>query len=375
MNVKFFRSLKAQNQHSMDLYEANLVSELNLLRPEITTTIKRSNTSFKSVKNKSARRIINTFDQLIRFPFDISQQTNDGDTIYHITDHVDAYLLSSLDKERTIVTCHDVMPLVAATGEIGNININPKSVWSFKYRIKRIGEAAHIIAVSENTKIDIVKFNLSSPDKISVIHPGLNYQYKPLSTEKRRQLRNEYSIVDKFVLLHIGSSLFYKNVDAIINTLKLLTDDPNGKDYVFLKAGQQFTATQMELIERYGLTNRVKYVGSPASFQEMEQVYNLANVFVFPSLYEGFGWPPLEAMACGIPVVCSDRGSLREIVGSDASICDPNSPESIASSICLLRENQQLSSDIISKGLERVLLFNWRNTAEEVLKVYEKVLY
>jgi glycosyltransferase involved in cell wall biosynthesis len=373
MNVTLMRNSKAENNFSMDLYASCLKAALeraNVVMSEITPPYYLGSTYFRR-----AGRVVNYFNQLVRYPYALSKVIDfDGDEIFHITDHVYSYLLNTLPKKRTVVTCHDVTPLVAARGELGSLKISIKSRSHFKYKIKRISEAAHVVADSENTRKDIVRFGICPAMNISVIYPGLTHPYCPLPNEERAHLRRVNDIENDIVLLHVGSSIFYKNVEMILEALQLLRDAEKGRKFFFYKAGQPFSPAQNELIQRYGLSDRVRYLGSPSTFEEMLKVYNMADVLVFPSLYEGFGWPPLEAMACGVPVVSSSAGSLNEVVGDAALICDPVSSASIASQVMALSENDSLREELIRRGIARAGQFSWDVAAEKMLEVYRKVV-
>jgi len=372
MNVGIIKGYKLERQTSMGLYSDNVLSKLKMT-PNVKTFEIIPNTSLKKITIWPVRKFTNHFDRLMRYPIELPQLiSKKGIDIFHITDHVNSYLISGLPKHRTVITCHDIIPLLASHGYFERIKISKKSLWHFNYRIKGLKTAAHVIAVSENTKKDLVRFNLCKPDKISVVHAGTNHNYRPYSVEKRRILRSNYNFNDKFVLLHVGSSLFYKNIEGIIEALRIL--DKFDK-FVFLKAGQPFTDHQIDLIERYKLTGKIVHIGAPKNVEEMQDIYNMANSLVFPSHYEGFGWPPLEAMACGIPVICSDKGALGEIVQSAAIICDALSPESLASKIRLLQENSELQQDMICNGLLHFKKFTWEKTmTEELLGIYKRVI-
>ncbi|MBU4306151.1 MAG: glycosyltransferase family 4 protein, partial [Candidatus Omnitrophica bacterium] len=163
----------------------------------------------------------------------------------------------------------------------------------------------------------------------------------------------------------------YKNVDAVLYALKILREK-SGKDVHFVKVGADFTSRQKGLILKLKIKDRIHYLGN-LDDSDLNLAYNLSDTLVFPSLYEGFGWPPLEAMACGTPVVCSNRGSLKEIVGNSAIFRDPSDHEGIADAVLFLMSDPEARQNKIRRGFDNVKRFDWKKAAESVFQVYKGV--
>jgi glycosyltransferase involved in cell wall biosynthesis len=136
--------------------------------------------------------------------------------------------------------------------------------------------------------------------------------------------------------------------------------------------GKGLTTEQRKLARELRVLDRIRELGVLDN-EELQAVYWAADVLVFPSLWEGFGWPPLEAMASGTPVVCSDRGSLGEVVGDAALIVNPDEPQAIAEGIARVLDEEQLRQSLVLKGLQRAKLFTWERAAEQTFQVYREV--
>lgn len=376
-NVCIIEGYKPDDKISMDLYAAKLRGALHSAERGFHVCVTQPDGSFPSIQDEALRKFIGIWDRFLRFPWKLLQMKRGlRSSVFHITDHTNSYLTSCLPHAHTVVTCHDLIPLLAGDGRFEGVSARAAGdVRYFRYCISGLKKARYVIADSECTKRHLIEYNLCSPSALRVIYPGLNFAYHPMPFEERMEARTKYGLEDKYVMLHVGSSVFYKNIETIIKSLNILCKKKHNKDFIFVKAGKPFTKSQYRLVQAYGLEDSTRYIGAPHGFSEMQEVYNLADVFVFPSLYEGFGWPPLEAMACGIPVVCSDRGSLGEVVQSAAVICDPDDPESLAESVMLLRDNEPIRRGFIRKGIENSNRFKWSVTSRKVAELYWDVLH
>lgn len=373
MDVTLITNIKGENKRSMEIYATCLKNALERHSDDLNVDQIAPLASFSFIRSRRLRKLINPFDQIIGYILKLGKISGDENKIYHITDHVYSYLLMKLPPKRTIVTCHDITPLIANEFRLGAKKISLKSFWHFKLKVKMIAKAAQVIAVSESTRNDLIRHNICQPEKISVVYSGIPNTYLPMSNIDRIQLRKSMDITDEILLLHVGGSVFYKTIEGIIGALKILCASNFEKKFVFIKAGEPFTIEQIRMIEDYGLVNFVRYIGSPKTSEAMREIYNISDMLLFPSLYEGFGWPPIEAMSCGIPVISSDKGSLKEVVGDAALICDPHSPASMAEQVLKLVKDDLLRNSLIERGILRSHLFSWDETAKNVINIYKKI--
>jgi glycosyltransferase involved in cell wall biosynthesis len=234
-------------------------------------------------------------------------------------------------------------------------------------------KATKIITVSENSKKDIIQF-LKIPDKkIEVIYEAADSSFKVINDEDaRNKVREKYNLPPQY-LLYVGTYLPHKNLETLIRALhKLRQDTKVPYKLVFAgNMGRNFE-TINTLIVQLGLENDIHTIGFVPE-QDLPVVYSLSDLFIFPSLYEGFGLPLIEAMACGVPVLSSNSSCLPEIGGESALYFSPKDVEDLADKITHITQNETLRNEMIGKGLKRAKTFNWHTMAEKTLRVYETV--
>jgi len=224
-------------------------------------------------------------------------------------------------------------------------------------------KADHIIADSEYTKKDIIKYADIPAEKITVIHLGIDH--KLFYDKKKKKEKN--------TILYVGSEQKRKNVELIIKALPLIKKEIPSIKFVKIGQAQDNKNRQklMELAKEYGVDNHIiwkDYV------EDISEEYNKAGIFVFPSLYEGFGFPVLEAMACGCPVICSNNTSIPELAGDAALYCDPTSEQDIAEKIVKMMKDKKMQAMFRKRGLAQAKKFTWEKCAEETVKAYTKCL-
>lgn len=232
-------------------------------------------------------------------------------------------------------------------------------------------KAKHIFTVSKNSKNDICKIFDIKPDKISITYNAVDRAFQKKSKNDIEYLYNKYNIPrNKMLLLYVGNLKPHKNLERLLQAIASLKDMEN---YCLILAGKAFTSLKLKDQEKVlGIDKLVIHTGM-VSKEELIDLYNLADLFVFPSLYEGFGIPPLEAMACGTPVAAADNSSIPEVVGDAAILFDALNVKSIADAIQKIH-NKEIVDELIKKGLERSQLFKWEKTVETVKKEIESII-
>ncbi len=293
--------------------------------------------------------------------------------VFHIVDHANTYLIRVIDPERTVITCHDLMLIKLAAGEIPWHGRQP---WTasriFRWSVSYLPRAGAVLCVSEATKRDIIRLVGCVPERLHLVYPGLDEMFRRIfDVDAIAQARMRFGITWPITILHVGANLFYKNLDGVIEALAILASRWHDKVH-FVKVGMDFTSAQRKLIRRRGLGRNVHFLGQ-ISPKDLVLLYNISDILLYPSLYEGFGLPPIEAMACGTPVVCSDRGSLKEVVGDAAVIVDPEDPKAIAEGVERVLTDAELRQTLVARGIERAKGFKWATTAEKVMKIYHEI--
>jgi len=290
--------------------------------------------------------------------------------IFHVMDHGQGHLLRFLDPERTVVTCHDVILLVLASGRLGTSFRPPFAVHLLRHAVQALRRTRWIIAVSEQTRRDLASLVDIDPATVRVVYPGLNHVYGPMP-EARQEVRRRWHLEDGPVVLHVGGTQFYKNIEGCLRVVRELRRQ--GLNATFVRAGQFMQPSQLALTERFGLNGMVRDLG-PVSNADLAALYAACDVLLFPSLYEGFGWPPLEAMASGLPVVCSRSGSLSEVVGDAALTAEPEDIGGLTEHVVAALTDGRLADVLRARGLARAKCFDWDRAASQILEVYGNVV-
>jgi len=243
-----------------------------------------------------------------------------------------------------------------------------KNFWHKMINVKKLIKRFDIIvAVSENTKRDIIELCGVAENKIKVIYAGVNKEFrKIIDGNKLLEVKNKYKLPDKFIL-YLGTVEPRKNVDGIIRAYNQLRINNYGLDNVKLVIAGAKGWKSENIYQEWGRSkfkDDIKFLDYVDS-EDKAYLYNLASVFVYPSFYEGFGFPPLEAMACGLPVVASYAASLPEVVGSAALMVDPYNINDIARAMEKILIDESLKNKLVARGFEQVKKFNWGKTGRE----------
>lgn len=219
-------------------------------------------------------------------------------------------------------------------------------------RLKKIvRNQTHIIADSQSTKSDLMEIYHLPSDRITVVYPGISDLYKPQTKKEIDRVKSKYNLPDKFVL-SVGTQEPRKNIARLAEAVESL-------------------GIPLVLVGRHGWGSKTQTLGYVPD-SDLPAIYAASSVFAYPSLYEGFGFPVLEAMACGTPVVTSNISSLPELAGDAAILVNPEDVSSIAKGIKTALSKRE---DLIKKGKAQSKLFTWAKTAKQTLEVYEKITH
>jgi glycosyltransferase involved in cell wall biosynthesis len=271
--------------------------------------------------------------------------------------------------KKSIVTIHDL-----------TLSFFPgKKMNSWFYRMAynlvlkaAVRHAERIIAVSENTKNDLVDITHVNPGRVEVIYEGVGEEFGPrLDGPQIDETLKKYGIAKDF-LLYTGVWRGHKNLVNLVKAFALLREGPEGFDLSLVITGEEdpYYPEVKRTVSELGLEHHVIYAGMvPPS--DLTALYQAARVYTFPSLYEGFGLPPLEAMRCGTPVAASKTSCIPEVCGENNAVYfDPYDPEDIANSVRKLLLDEGLRESLREAGLRHSLKFSWEAMAEKTLEVY-----
>ncbi len=239
--------------------------------------------------------------------------------------------------------------------------------WLQNYR-EQINRAKHIITVSRFTKNDLIQTLGVAPEKISVVYSGIDASLHKLADDNQELLtfRKKYELTSPY-LLYLGAFEPRKNIEALIKAFTLIKKERDFKDYKLVLVGKPgWQANQ--LVKQAQATNSKTDIVFLTNITDQERifVYNGARVFIYPSFFEGFGFPPIEAQACGVPVIYGDRAALPEIIGESGIPADPWNVSKLAQTIISLDTNNTVRNTYIEKGLINSKRFNWTTAANQI---------
>jgi glycosyltransferase involved in cell wall biosynthesis len=231
----------------------------------------------------------------------------------------------------------------------------------------------HIIAVSESTRRDTVDHLGVPEDKITVVHEAANPIFRPVSQdEARQQVRNRHGIDGRFILF-VSTIEPRKNVPTLMRALWQLVECYKEEVHLVLAGGKGWLYEDtFAAVDELHLDDRVHFVGRVSS-EDLLYLYNAAELLAHPAFYEGFGLPPLEAMACGLPVIVSNVSSLPEVVGDAGLLVDPHDVDELTVGIWRVLTDEELRQEMIEKGLRQAARFSWDRAAAETLEIYRLV--
>jgi glycosyltransferase involved in cell wall biosynthesis len=271
----------------------------------------------------------------------------------------------------TAVTIHDLIPLILPQYRKG---------WRVRAYTRLVSTSARradqVITVSEASKRDIVEFLRLPPNRVYVTYEAAAPEYQPQAAETVAEVRRRLELPPRYVL-YFGGFDWRKNLETVVEAFARLA--AQAPDAALVIAGHlperdtEFTPDPCRLAREAGVEARTCFIGWVEE-ADKPPLYAGAEAMVFPSRYEGFGLPPLEAMACGTPVIASNTGSLPEIIADGGLLHSPGDHANIAESLLALWRNAELRQSLASRARARAAQFSWERTAAETLAVYEKVL-
>ena len=285
-------------------------------------------------------------------------------TLYHSP----YYLMPYCPGVPTVLTCYDFIPLVYPQ----YFSVTQHLIYRLAH-ILALQTASVVLAISQATKADLMCYFRVASERIVITPLAADAHFTPRPPTQIATLRQKYALPERYVL-YLGSNKPHKNLVRLVEAWGTLDRRSQVADCRLVLAGhwdERYSQTR-ETVAQLGLQDSVIFVGLAAE-DDLPALYSGATLFVFPSEYEGFGLPVLEAMACGAPVACSKTSSLPEVVGDAAILFDPTDTEAIAGSLRRALASPDLRADLRERGLEQAACFSWERVAQETLAVYRQM--
>jgi len=278
-----------------------------------------------------------------------------------------------------VLSLHDTIWLTSRPGSFSSREGHSAkrwAMWLYNRWIPRLAaqKARRIITGSYATRADIIEQLGISPEKISVVHHAIKTIFRPNKSEVLlKAVRRQYHLDDEFIL-GIGSADPRKNIVGLVHAYARLPGELRRRYQLGIVWTHSFLQAELlEVIDQLGVCGRVKFL-EHVSDEDLALLYNAATLFVFPSRYEGFGLPPLEAMVCGTPVIAANNSSIPEVVGDAGLLVDSADCDAWAAAMAHALTDTTLRTELSRRGLERAGQFSWERFGEETLDVYERVV-
>lgn len=264
---------------------------------------------------------------------------------------------------RTVLTVHDLI-FLRFPEYYGMLDVE-----IYRWKLKHSCQSADsIVAVSHQTATDLHEFLGVDPAKVTVVHQGCHPSfYRQVSDEAIAQVKQKYGLPGQFIL-YVGTLEKRKNAGLILRALGRMK---NKVPVVLAGKPTKYIAELEGLVKKYSLQDQVKFIYN-ASFADLPAFYQAASLFIYPSVFEGFGIPIVEAIASGVPVITSNGSCFSEAGGPDCIYINPSNPEELADSITMVLENSDLSSTMVDASRNYIEKFNPRVIAGELMKVYQR---
>jgi len=280
--------------------------------------------------------------------------------------HATSFVVPRIKVCKNIITIHDLIHMIFPD----QYNLLHRLYYRFIVG-PAVRAADQILTVSESSRKDIAKYFKVPLDKITATRLSAEENFKPQSQEAIRGIRDQYRIGEREFILYVGNRKPHKNLPTLISAFGLFKK--KYKNEYFLALSGEPDEELSRLSKDSGIEDQIIFLGKVKE-DDLPAVYSTAEAFVCPSLYEGFGLPVLEAMACGAPVITSNISSLPEVIGDAGIMVDPYSAEDLAEKMREISVNTALAEEMREKGLQRAKLFTWEKCALQTLKVYTGIV-
>lgn len=372
-SVGLFRNPPGYSGFSMDIYATSLarsIVELGDPRIELHEAVApgiRTGKLMRYVAGSAPGRM------WIRFPRQLAFARRTRFDVNHIVDHAYGHLTWALPPERTVVTCHDIYPLKLWRGSIPGMSASRRRPVTVELSLNALRRARLIVADSHSTATDLVEYIKIPPERIRVVPPGIDPALRPVPDWRMAETEGAFPswTPDRLSILSIDSGAGYKNQRALIEVLARVQQEA-GTRVCLVHVGSKLPERCTTLARQLGVDGAIVELGR-VNRALLPVILSRADVLLFPSFYEGYGWPPLEAMQCGLPVVASTAPAIVEAAGGCALLADPADYDALAGHVLELLSNPQARDELITRGHGRAAQLTWEHAARHLAEIYREV--
>lgn len=307
------------------------------------------------------------------YPFSIDAP---NDAVIHLTTQSLATIFAFKRQPRSVITVHDILPYILRDTPGFSHYRHALERWFDIWAMRSLGRACRLIADSEYTKQTLIEHLRLPADQIDVVYLGIDhtiFQHRPIQTGIIEQQKLARENGEQYIL-YVGSEAPRKNLATLIRAFGALYKTMPRLRLIKVGKAQHEAqrAPLLALMDELHMRDAVIFIDR-VSDDELVDLYNFVDVSVQPSLYEGFGFPVLEAMACGAPVVCADASSLPELAGDAALRFEPRSVDALVEVLKSLLNSEAERAELRQRGLVQAAQFTWERTADQTLAVYERL--
>lgn len=315
------------------------------------------------------KKWIGYIDKYLFAPAYLRKQASQADII-HVCDHSNAMYLRCAGTRPSLITCHDLLAIFAARGTYREVKVGFTGRILQRWIARSLSRARHIICVSTKTQDDLQLLSPGIRSNTMVIHHPLNWSYSPATREAIAEAKRKSGLAPETeYLLHVGGNQWYKNRLGAMEIFSALRRHPRFQNVKLIMAGKPWTFEMRQYSESSGFASEI-IERAQISNEELQALYSGAMALLFPSLEEGFGWPVLEAQACGCPVITSNRPPMTEIAGDAALFIDPVVSEHAAQTIAECAPNLP---SLRAAGFRNLTRFAMNRVVDRYLSFYEQV--
>ena len=308
-------------------------------------------------------------DKLVLFPFDLKRAINDFDVV-HICDHSNAFYTKYLTNAPHVVTCHDVLAIRSGLGEIPENAVSASGRRLQRMILNGLRLAQYVVCVSSISREEMLRVTGRHRESSEVVHLSLSYPYSPMPPEQALERLDSLGYDARLpFFLHVGGATWYKNRLGLLQIFNHLQQTLAPEPTRLLLVGGSLEPELRTYLGESGLEGKITLLQG-LSNEDLRAVYSLAEALLFPSLQEGFGWPVLEAQACGCPVFASGREPMTEVGGEAAIYFDPADTTAAAA---IIAESLPIRAEIRRKGFANLGRFTTHQMVDGYLHAYDLV--
>jgi glycosyltransferase involved in cell wall biosynthesis len=318
----------------------------------------------------SLKKWIGYIDKYLIAPGYLRRKARQAD-IVHICDHSNAMYLKCAGTTPSLITCHDLLAVFSALGRYRGVKTGFTGRLLQRWIASSLGRAKHIVCVSQKTLEDVRALYPKTSAVMQVIHHPLNWSYAPASRQAIAETKKRIGLAPGArYFFHVGGNQWYKNRLGVMQIFASLRKRERFQDTELVMAGKPWPSDLQNYCAQVGLQSAIIKCNS-ISNEDLQALYSGALALLFPSREEGFGWPVLEAQACGCPVITSDRPPMTEIAGEAALFIDPDHPESAAQ---MIEEHFAALQDLKDVGFANLSRFSRKTAIEKYKEFYRQVV-